>query len=193
MQKQILYISATLALLGVSSAQFRAGKCEEIQLQDKFDATRYTGVWFEIVRDPIASRFEKFECQEANYQLYSDGVLSVHNSQFNTDIGQVESKFANGTCNGAHCSVRFFDNPPYVPAGDYRVVDTDYESYSLVYSCLDIPDQGKLEYAWILSRTPELADSLFQHASDVLKKKVKDYDQSKFHHTKQGKDCTYLQ
>ena len=37
--------------------------------------------------------------------------------------------------------------------GDYRVVDTDYTSYSLVYSCNDFIF-AKYELVWIISREP---------------------------------------
>ena len=41
----------------------------------------------------------------------------------------------------------FFD-APYTPAPNYLIVDTDYTSYSVVYSCTNFR-----QYLWYLSRT----------------------------------------
>ena len=39
--------------------------------------------------------------------------------------------------------------------GDYKILDTDYKNWAVVYSCTDvIPGVWKTEYAWILTRKP---------------------------------------
>ena len=45
-------------------------------------------------------------------------------------------------------SVKF----PSAP-GTYKVLDTDYDNYSAVYSCDNIPGLGKYEYGWVLTRS----------------------------------------
>ena len=62
--------------------------------------------------------------------MNANGTLGVDNSM-EVD-GDFEEAFAYATCGGAHCSV-FFPGAPV--GGDYRVLSTDYENYSLVYSC----------------------------------------------------------
>ena len=44
-----------------------------------------------------------------------------------------------------------------MPEGDYRVVYTDYNNYSVVYSCMDILGVAKSEYIWVLSREEQLS------------------------------------
>jgi apolipoprotein D and lipocalin family protein len=61
------------------------------------------------------------------------------------------------------------------PAGDYRVLSTDYSSYAVVYSC-DESIFGKTEYAWILTRERNPKDSLLYKGIQVLKDKVPNYD-----------------
>jgi hypothetical protein len=34
------------------------------------------------------------------------------------------------------------------------VLETDYDNFAAVYSCVDFPVVGKFEYAWILTRDP---------------------------------------
>ena len=67
------------------------------------------------------------------------------------------------------CYVKFFapftrwDKEP-----NYQVVDTDYDNYSIVYSC----DEDDMQYLWILSRTPtisqELSDEILGKAFSAL-------------------------
>lgn len=55
------------------------GQCSTPTLQENFDATKYTGRWFEIQRDD--QPFEKnYDCQTANYALNEDGSLKVKNN-----------------------------------------------------------------------------------------------------------------
>ena len=42
--------------------------------------------------------------------------------------------------------------------GKYDVWATDYNNYSLVYSCNDIGNNQKIEFAWLLSRTRSMPD-----------------------------------
>ena len=57
-------------------------------------------------------------------------------------------------CEGAQCGVSFFW---YTPTGDYRVVSTDYENYSVVYSCEKYLGFYRMQGAWILGRGFSLA------------------------------------
>jgi apolipoprotein D and lipocalin family protein len=41
---------------------------------------------------------------------------------------------------------------------NYYVIATDYFQYAVGWACEDLPDNRSREYAWILSRTPELPD-----------------------------------
>ena len=57
---------------------------------------------------------------------------------------------------------------PYTP---YWVIDTDYENYSLVYSCGTVlGSAAHVEFAWILSRWPQIDPP----TADRLKKMLKD-------------------
>ncbi|XP_021344900.1 apolipoprotein D-like, partial [Mizuhopecten yessoensis] len=39
-----------------------------------------------------------------------------------------------------------------LPSGNYYVIDTDYDNYSIVYSCSDVYGFTHVELAWIMSR-----------------------------------------
>ena len=46
------------------------------------------------------------------------------------------------------------------PWGNYWVLDTDYDNYTLIYSCSEILGLTHYEFAWILSRQKTLSDDL---------------------------------
>ena len=60
---------------------------------------------------------------------------------------------------------------PDDPHANYWVVDTDYDNYSLVWSCADYK-VASLEFAWILSRKPTLDDAIVTE----LKEKLASFD-----------------
>jgi len=56
--------TVTLCLLGIASAGIIKGQCPQVQLQENFDVTKYTGVWYEQARDKAFPQ-EKYDCNTA--------------------------------------------------------------------------------------------------------------------------------
>jgi apolipoprotein D and lipocalin family protein len=52
----------TAALAAFANARTSGGQCTDPQLQPNFDATKYTGVWFNAARDK-QSVFENGNCE----------------------------------------------------------------------------------------------------------------------------------
>jgi apolipoprotein D and lipocalin family protein len=181
-------VFATLALVGIVNAGFSTGACPTPALQENFDATKYMGLWNEQARD-AGMPWESNDCQQARYSLNPDGTVAVLNSQYDPAKDEVTSANAVATFNGAQGKVKFF---PYAPAGDYRVLFTDYENVAVVYSC----DQyliAKTEYVWILTRSQEPVEALIYQGLQVIKEKVPDYDQTQIRRTLHGASvCKYL-
>jgi apolipoprotein D and lipocalin family protein len=186
MQKTI--ILAALAMVGLVNAGISSGQCPSPALKENFDATRYLGLWWEQARDS-SMPWESNDCQQARYALNADGTVAVHNSQYNPNTDKVEDATAVATFDGAQGQVKFFW---YAPAGDYRVIDTDYETFALVYSCSSYY-VARSEYIWVLTRERNPEDSVIFNALQTLKARVPDYDQTLVRRTKQDSTCKYLQ
>ena len=168
-------MTVLFAIVGQSESRMVAGSCINPPLQSNFDATKYTGRWYEIYRDDGQQAENGFDCQNAVYTLRQEGGLIVKNSMFSLTNGIFQSIEGNATCNGAQCSVQFLGHE-----GDYRVIETDYENYSLVYSCEQANPNLKFEASWILSRTPVLSQAIQDRLLNLLKTQVPDYDQTWF-------------
>jgi apolipoprotein D and lipocalin family protein len=143
-----------------SLAAESAGK-PPVQVMPSVDLQRYTGKWYEIARLP--NSFQKKCAAEvtATYSLRKDGKIEVLN-ECREASGKMKSargkaKVADPLTN-AKLRVTFFW-PFY---GDYWILDVgpNYE-YAIV-------GEPKRKYCWILSRTPEIPESLYQELTKKI-------------------------
>lgn len=121
-----------------------------------FDAARYQGKWYEIAR--LENRFERgLQQVTATYGKRSDGGLSVLNRGYDPVKGQWKESdgkaYFIGESTTASLKVSFF-GPFY---GGYNVIalDDDYR-----YALVSGPNR---DYLWILSRTPQIPESVKQN------------------------------
>ena len=128
---------------------------ESIPAIKNFDLNRYLGMWYEVARLPQS--FENgLDRVTATYTLQEDGTIKVLNKGFDTSKG--EWKEATGkayipdTLAGALLKVSFF----WIFYADYKVIvlDTVNYSYAMVTS-------SSKKYLWILSRSPQLDQSVY--------------------------------
>ena len=147
----VLSVIATMFLAVMAGV----GGKSELGVVAAVDLSRYAGRWYEIARLP--NRFEK-KCVDsvtATYTLRSDGKVDVvnrcrkANGEYTTAKGK--AKIVDKKTN-AKLKVTFFW-PFY---GDYWILDLgpDYE-----YAVVGAPNR---DYLWILSRTPQIDDQLYQ-------------------------------
>ncbi|XP_066478651.1 apolipoprotein D isoform X2 [Tiliqua scincoides] len=156
-----------LGLLGMSQGQtFHMWKCPDPPVQEGFDVTKYVGKWYEIEKLP--SNFEKGDCIQANYSLKEDGKVKVLNKELLLDgtVNQIEGEaFPADRNEPAKLQVKF---NWFMPAAPYWVISTDYENYSLVYSCTAFLGLFHVDYAWIMARTPQLHPETVEHLKNIL-------------------------
>lgn len=168
-----------LALLPLSMANISFGRCPRPAKVQNFDLNRYLGIWYENYRDSSIP-FESGDCVMAQYSLREDGKVKVVNSGVHDGERTKREGEAYCTDNEGQCYVRFSPKAPY---GDYEVIDTDYENYSIVYSCQDYL-MFHVKYGWVLSRDTEFDG---EKLLDTLVEKGK-FKKSTFRKTSQ-KDC----
>jgi len=159
MQSTFFLLSSVLAL--VHGQVITPGKCPEFVTKDPFEIPPYLGTWYEIQKfanvDQLGST-----CNYAEYSDNGDGTVGVHNAGLDADgnvseiFGYVEESDIPGRL------LLHLDGVPVV--GDYNVLDTDYVTWTAVYSCGNILG-ASVEQAWILARdnilTPEQLNEAF--------------------------------
>lgn len=139
------------------------------------DLTRYAGAWYEIALLP--NRFQR-QCvadTQARYVLDGERVQVINRcrqADGEIDTAKGRAKTVEGSGN-AKLLVSFFW-PFY---GDYWVLDLD-EDYQRVL--IGTPSR---EYAWVLSRTPQMDEAQLQRLLD--KAAVLGFDKAAFKRTPQ--------
>lgn len=162
-------VSSTLGViaglaLAASSARAQTGARDTaggpVRPVDSVDLARYAGRWYEVARLPNSFQSKCVGATTADYELLSNGQFRVVN----------QCRQADGTLKCAEGRARLADRDGptsklkvrFAPAflsflpmvwGNYWTLDlTD------TYSAALVGDPSR-EYAWILSRTPVLADT----------------------------------
>ena len=164
-------------------------KCDTPAKIPNFDGAAYMGTWYE--QSHVKGQFfqpDDSTCVEAQYSdLQADGHFVVYNTMQDAKFDPRTGIKGTGYCpNGdGHCFVSFFGPTP--TRSNYEVVETDYKTYSIVYSC------GPLKsFLWLLTRTPVASDALYNQMLTTAKAKLPNFDFSNMNGRDiQGSKCSY--
>jgi apolipoprotein D and lipocalin family protein len=148
-----LLLFCCLLIVGCSTPQELS--TESIPVVKNFDLNRYLGTWYEVARLPHS--FENgLDSVTATYSLRDDGKVNVLNKGFNSSEGAWKeavgkARFKDLPTEG-FLEVSFF----WIFYADYKIIDLDTVHYSYVM----ITSNSK-KYFWILSRSPQLENSIY--------------------------------
>ncbi|XP_058823273.1 apolipoprotein D-like [Topomyia yanbarensis] len=170
-----LIVTASILLLagGASVAQIISiGQCPEHQVVQNFDVLAYAGEWYELSRYETVNQ-RGGECVHVNYTLNEDGSVRVENrhlvppgGQFELAIGRAVISFPDEVPLQGKLNVSFGAMPP--TTSNYWVLDTDYTSFSFVWSCFPVSDTIRGENFWLLSRTVDLSASSQSRVDELI-------------------------
>ena len=148
LQRLSYILISALTFIGCSSNQ-------PLETVDSVDLQRYQGTWYEIASFP--QRFQKgCHCTSATYTATQEDFVVVENrcrkDSINGEESYIKGKaYIVENTNNAKLEVEFF----WPFKGDYWIIDLD-KDYQ--YAVVGHPNR---EYLWILSRTPQMSDSLY--------------------------------
>ena len=170
--RHVLWKDWSHVLLGVAIMFLPVSACTpggkimtaELKVVPHVKLERYTGTWYEIARYP--QRFQEgCVASKAVYEIGPDGKIQVYNECRQGSLeGPVKSvrgkaKVVDPATN-AKLKVTFFW-PFY---GDYWIIDLG-ENYE--YAVVGHPSR---KYLWVLSRTPEMGESVYRGILERLEK-----------------------
>ncbi|XP_034183403.2 apolipoprotein D [Osmia lignaria lignaria] len=185
---KIVIIISALALVRAQIPSL--GFCPDYVPMANFDMTKFLGVWYEAERyfqlTEVVSR-----CVMTNYTLGPDGKFRVSNEVTNrfTGIKRVlagEIKKSASKAEEGKLTVKY--TIPLAPETKYSVLETDYDSYAVLWSCSGI-GPFHTQNAWVMTRERLAPGTVLQKAYAVLDK----YKISKTFFVKTDQeDCAFL-
>lgn len=141
------------------------GNTQVLQTVPNVDLKKYADKWYEIASYP--QRFQKgCHCTTAEYTLSEKGYVIVENrcnrDSVNGKQSYIKGKaFVEKNSGNAKLKVQFF----WPFKGKYWIIDLA-DDYS--YAVVSHPNK---EYLWILSRTSEMDDTVYERIISRLKEK----------------------
>ncbi|KAG7205487.1 hypothetical protein KM043_007473 [Ampulex compressa] len=147
------------------------GVCPNLETMPNFDVQSYLGKWYEVER-----YFALFEfggkCVTANYSLNDNGSVKILNKQISALTGVASSIEGIGRLIGRSDDPKLTVTFPSLPLpidAPYWVLNTDYESYAVVWSCSNF-GVFSIRNAWILTREPKPPVAVLEKAYQTLDK-----------------------
>ncbi|KAG5347312.1 APOD protein, partial [Acromyrmex charruanus] len=185
-------IILALSTLAWASAQIpNLGFCPEYIPMANFNRQRFMGIWYEAERyfqlSEVVSR-----CVMSNYTKGADGKYRVSNEVTNRFTGvkrilEGEIKPAASRAEEGKLQVKY-TTVPLTPETKYSVLETDYDSYAVLWSCQGI-GPVHAQNAWVMTRERVPSGKVLQKAYGVLDK----YKISKTFFVKTDQaECAYL-
>ncbi|XP_006823826.1 apolipoprotein D-like [Saccoglossus kowalevskii] len=157
---QIIHVVVSVYLFYCVHGQVTTrGACPTVSVKTDFEIAKFLGLWYEIERFQSGVQSD-LKCSTVTYWSNKDDVIGVTNNGTFTKNDKLTSTEGYAWIPDpkvpAKLKIKF---KWWVPATNYWVLRTDYDTYSVVYSCNDyLFGFFKVESAWVLSRGRILND-----------------------------------
>mmetsp|Transcript_7126 Transcript_7126/g.9921 ORF Transcript_7126/g.9921 Transcript_7126/m.9921 type:complete len:210 (+) Transcript_7126:50-679(+) len=189
---RIAPIAATLALSAEAAIRWTGCPTDYKPMEGALDMDRYAGKWYEIIRDKWYA-FEWLQmCGNYEYSKKDDGKYQVVYNRWTPLSDWTDSPGCVMPAEGrtdAAISVDFDKAPDDAHIPVYTVMDTDYDSYSVIYQCEEYW-WGSYDGVWILSRERTLDDATMGQLVSQITQKLPEYGFFENHMmTPQGESC----
>jgi apolipoprotein D and lipocalin family protein len=156
-------------LVGINCDITQGKTCPKINVVDKFDASKYVGKWYEIMRLPNMAQFKE-RCVTSTFTMKGKGKMRVWDEKIDTDTDEPMNYEGEAFMDKKEPGkMGIWTGKSPIPL-DYWVVDTDYVNYSVVHTCY-LFKGFKYEYVWIYSKKPQLDAKLTKSITERLQGK----------------------
>ena len=151
-------------LIGETSGRISGGKCPTVEYIKNFDASSYSGKWYEQVRDRMNVYTLNSDCVTKEFALKSNGDVDLYLRAYYGPL--LDYKGINGTmyqCKEGSpttftCMATMGSSTERSP---FNILDTDYKSYDIVYYCKDLAGMMKSESFAVSSREEHMSHETY--------------------------------
>ena len=187
--RSLSFAAAVACLAAHADARLNWGTCPEYSRQPGFDTERYMGTWYSIKKNFMNLYEIGRTCTTQNWKLNDDSSVRFYNRSGGQGWFGGEMSYGGGMGKGVESMVdgpgslvlAVSGEPDPQDEGDYNVIETDYETYALVYNC----EETNFFWGWtltreiftILGRTPSpLPEKVIDRLEDRMREIVPNYD-----------------
>ncbi|XP_029162001.1 LOW QUALITY PROTEIN: uncharacterized protein LOC114933539 [Nylanderia fulva] len=170
--KKMLRIFVIVIIANAAMAQVPfLGTCLNLETKQQFELDKYLGKWYEVER-----YFAWFEfggkCVTANYSLNMNNTVKITNRQISSLTGVATGIEGIGRLIGKPDDPKLAVTFPSLPISfdaPYWILDTDYNTYSVVWSCTNL-GVFNVRNVWILTREPKPPIAVLEKAYQIIDK-----------------------
>ena len=170
---------AALALFSSSAeAKVSWGGCPNVQMMSDFDPARYSGKWYEIVRDRMNPMTLTADCVTKEFAPYDEGddKMDLYFRGHYMGFGYRGATGAlweceDGSADSWTCKATMGGSSKRSPFG---VFYTDYDNIEIYYSCEEW-GWWKYESFALAARTPQITREALALATQVIDDKIPQY------------------
>merc|ERR1711942_294798 len=151
---------------------------------------KFSGKWFEYARTNNPYQLIK-QCTHSNLTYNGNGF--THLTMGLDESGNLKSRdgvtvafTSGGNANNPHLSI-MMDDP--ITAAPFVILDTDYDNYACIYSCMDWNNNYLSDFGFIWSRNAEMEASQYEKCKTAFAKHT--VDTNRFNRVEQGPKCDY--
>ncbi len=155
-KKSVLLFSMVFCAFSALPAENKS--TADIKPVDNFDVNKYMGKWYEIARLPTSFE-EGLNYVTATYTLKNNGQVDVLNEGIKSE--KRSSAHGNARVQDQKLPSKLFVSFFLWFGSDYIVFELDRTNYQYA-----MVTSATKDYLWILSRTPQLDDSVYQFLLD---------------------------
>ncbi|KAK9873417.1 hypothetical protein WA026_022479 [Henosepilachna vigintioctopunctata] len=151
---------------GIQAQKIIIGLCPRVNVQENFDLEKYLGTWYEA--EKYSEPFELGgKCMKQVWSGESNGKISVLEQLIKKNSGKVVNGDNTAKFVGNRNEAKLTLDTPGVPFGaPYWILETDYDNYSVVWSCIDT-GLLNIRFTWILTRDRHPSESIMKKAYAV--------------------------
>ncbi|ROT83849.1 crustacyanin subunit C [Penaeus vannamei] len=192
MKSAVFFVAFVAAVAADKIPDFLVpGKCPAVNEKALFEKqipnhSKYAGVWYEIALTNNPYQLLK-QCVRNEYSF--DGSKFIAKS---TGIN-ADGNLMSTTARFFPCLLETLISPSTTKdvtfTAPYVILDTDYENFSCIYSCVEFNYGYYADFAFIFSRSPSLSDQYLRRCEAAFKEIG--VDVSRFAKTVQGSNCPY--
>ncbi|KAL3286325.1 hypothetical protein HHI36_000834 [Cryptolaemus montrouzieri] len=159
-------------------------KCPDVTVQQNFDTKKWSGTWY-LVEAYSTSFLQSEKCVDLLITQFPNKTVGLQLTTFNietNDQSRTDGRVNHIGPNGDGKLSGYLNGTFYVTS----ILETDYENYSVDWTCQKETDETNDAIVWILTRTPNPSDEIRDKYHNVLDRNG---ISRKYLHPVEQKDC----